>query len=369
MSDLITECEKYLCTLLGRKFCILTGRGSTALWLAYSLTDQKRSKILLPAIICLSPMLNVYYAERVPLFADVQIEDSTLDPCEVEKMLDLHPEIGAVLAVHLYGHPAAMEDLSAICSKHGVLLIEDLAQAFGGKDDKDNLFGSKGDIAIISFGHSKIIDVGGGGAFLTDDKRLAEKARYLNTSLSYQSSDHVVLSDCYRKLYYAIWECGNSNSRFFRFFDLFPELFKSLYLFRIDKGQAKKIYDSLPSLDFEVSRRIEVAKLYRNMLEGVPGITFFTPSAQGIPWRFTFRVKCDIRDYLLKHIRKAGHDISSWYPSITEWAPTGRFQGREMFPIANILEKEVVNLWVTEDYETVKAKEIAIYIKEILKAA
>jgi len=364
--DIVGLCEKKLCDLIGRKHCILTGRGATALWIAYSLTDPKRHKILLPAMVCLSPMFTVHYANREPIFSDVRIEDATIDPDHVRRLLVQHPDVGAVLAVHLYGYPAMMEELSEICKWRGVMLIEDLAPALGGKDGNGNYFGSVGDISVVSFGHAKILDVGGGGALLTDDDALAEKAMDLAEGLKLAPLENAVLAGCYEKLYYTLFECAQHQPSFLELFDHFPELFKSLYMFRIDIDQAGVIHHALDTLQKEILERKQIADEYYHNLHGLQGVTFFSPLGPGVPWRFTFRVEKTRRDSLLKRVRSAGFDISSWYPAITEWTPTGRLQGKASFPVANILEREVVNLWVTRDYGNGKAKLLSKLIKEIL---
>ena len=369
MPDIVALCEKTLCELVGRKHCLLTGRGATSLWLAYRLTDPKRRKILLPAMVCLSPMFTVHYANRVPIFSDVRIDDATIDPDHVERLLVQHPDIGAVLAVHLYGHPAMMEVLSDICKRRGVMLIEDLAPALGGKDHHGNSFGSSGDISVVSFGHTKILDLGGGGAFLTDDDALAKKAMHLAEGLKPVPEENAILADCYEKLYYPIFECGQRYSSFYKLFDFFPGLFKRLYLFATDACQAKTIIDSLPTLEDQIFRRQMIANEYRDGLSGVPGITFFSPSGPGVTWRFTFRVNKSSRDNLLRKVREEGFDISSWFPSITEWTSTGRLQKKTSFPVAHILENEVVNLWVTENYGNGKAKSLSQHIRGILEAS
>jgi len=314
-------------------------------------------------------MFTVHYANRVPIFSDVRIGDATIDPDHVEKLLAQHPDIGAVLAVHLYGHPAMMEVLSDICKRRGVMLIEDLAQALGGKDHHGNSFGSSGDISVVSFGHTKVLDLGGGGAFLTDDDALAKKARDLAESLKPVPGEKGTLADCYEKLYYPVFECGQRNSSFYKLFEFFPDLFKPLYLYATDACQAKKIFDGLSTLEEEIFRRQMIANEYRDGLSGVPDITFFSPSGPGVTWRFTFRVNKSSRDNLLRRVREEGFDISSWFPSITEWTSAGRLQKKTSFPVANILENEIVNLWVTENYGNGKAEVLSKHIRGILEVS
>jgi dTDP-4-amino-4,6-dideoxygalactose transaminase len=362
MPESIESCEQALAMLLGRKHCILTGRGATGLWIAYSLSDQKRPKVLLPAMVCNSPMFTVLYANRIPVFSDVLTEDATIDPQRVKAMLEADPEIGAVLAVHLYGHPAAMAELVEICAEHEVLLIEDVAQALGGVDGEGNLFGALGDLTILSFGHTKIINVGGGGALLTDSDEMASQIRTLNNQLPEKKSDNPHLGGLYGKLYYPIWESGQVDASFYKLFDSFPELFHDLYFSQATSEIASSIENALALLNNEVKHRRLIAEIYTTELQSLEDVSLFNPSGPGVPWRFTFRVKASKRLQVLEAILGKGLDASKWYPSIAKWTPSGREQG-DVFPAADLLQQEVVNLWLSQDYSPNKAKEVAQVIK------
>ena len=85
------------------------------------------------------------------MFCDVLKESGTIDPDLVEDILSKDENIGTVLAVHLFGNAAQMRRLTATCTAHQVLLIEDLAQAFGGRFADESLFGSSGDVSVASF--------------------------------------------------------------------------------------------------------------------------------------------------------------------------------------------------------------------------
>lgn len=366
---MIEYCEQMIARYCGKKHCVLTGRGASALWLAYSLVHPETPGVLLPVMTCLSPMFSVKYSNRVPVFADVMDSDATIDPVKVGEILSERPKIGAVVAIHLYGHPADMRHLREICSEHGVMLIEDLAQAFGGEYEPGRPFGSEGDISIVSFGHTKIIDAGGGGGLLTDDDALAHEARLMAENLPDKPKDAEILGRLYREMYYLTWNSGRKYSRFFKMFDMFPEMFEPLYLFKATDNTASNILKAIDRLPEEVTRRRELGDFYFEALSNVEEIKFFKPSGSGIPWRFTFQVDADRRDPLLETVRKKGFDISSWYPSISEWTPEGRSQGKEQFPIANRLESEIVNLWVSEGYTAKKAKGVVEEIKNFLSTS
>ena len=170
----------------------------------------------------------------------------------------------------------------------------------------------------------------------------------------------------YRKLYYPIWECGQIDSSFYQIFDLFPALFQDLYYYKISEEIALRIEAALDQLEDEISYRRSLEEMYIEGLSSVKSITFFQLMGLGAPWRFTFRVEASKRNDILEGLWNQGLDASKWYPCIAEWTPSGRAQKIENFPVAQILEQEVVNLWVSRDYSISKAKKVVQTIKQIL---
>ena len=110
-----------------------------------------------------------------PVFADVEDETFNLDPAAVESTLE-REDVDALLAVHLYGHPAPMEELTAIARRHDLAVIEDAAQAHGATLDGTPV-GALGDVACFSFYPTKNMTTGEGGMVVTDDEAVAERAR------------------------------------------------------------------------------------------------------------------------------------------------------------------------------------------------
>ncbi|MGW1494135.1 DegT/DnrJ/EryC1/StrS family aminotransferase [Streptomyces sp. NPDC002402] len=109
------------------------------------------------------------------VFADVRAEDGNLDPAAVEAAVT--PRTKAVIAVHLFGGAADIDALRAVCDRHGLVLIEDCAQAWLGEDAGGRLLGTVGDIACFSLQQYKHITAGDGGLTLTDDPALARHMR------------------------------------------------------------------------------------------------------------------------------------------------------------------------------------------------
>jgi len=147
----------------------------------------------------------------------------------------------AIIPVHLYGMPARMDEIMAVAGKYGIPVVEDAAESLGSlyKGRHTGVFGRMG---VLSFNGNKIITTSGGGALLSDDRALIERARFLAT----QARDPAP--------HYQHSEIGY-NYRM------------SNILAGVGRGQ-------LQVLDERVKRRREVFDFYRELLEGLPGFSF-----------------------------------------------------------------------------------------------
>lgn len=114
--------------------------------------------------------------QAVPVFADVDLETFNLDPAGVEDKIT--PRTRAILAVDIFGHPADMDSIGAIAERHDLLVIEDAAQAPGAVY-RGRFAGTLGDIGVFSLNCNKHIQCGEGGVIVTDDDRLAQRARLI----------------------------------------------------------------------------------------------------------------------------------------------------------------------------------------------
>lgn len=122
----------------------------------------------------------VVYEGGIPVFIDTERDTWNMDPVALEKAFEIYPEVKLVVAAHLYGFPAKVDELRAVCDKHGALLIEDAAESMGASY-KGRQTGSFGDYAAISFNGNKIITGSSGGCLLTNDIEVANKARKWST--------------------------------------------------------------------------------------------------------------------------------------------------------------------------------------------
>ena len=103
-----------------------------------------------------------------------------MDPVALEKAFELYPDVKAVVVVHLYGTPAKMDEIRAVCEKHNAVIIEDAAESLGASY-KGVQTGTFGTYNCISFNGNKIITGSSGGMLLTDDLQAANKVRKWST--------------------------------------------------------------------------------------------------------------------------------------------------------------------------------------------
>lgn len=110
----------------------------------------------------------------IPVFADIDAKTFCLDPAAVERSIS--PISKALIPVHLFGHPAPMEELMSIANRHELKVIEDCAQAPGAIYEGKKV-GTIGDCGVFSFQETKNIMTGEGGMLITNDKKIAEVAQ------------------------------------------------------------------------------------------------------------------------------------------------------------------------------------------------
>ncbi len=155
--------------------------GTAALHLAAKLAGIKRGDIVLSSDMTFAASVNpaVYEGAR-PVFIDSERETWNMDPRALEKALKKYPQAKAVVLVQLYGTPAKMDEITALCDRYGVMLIEDAAEGLAGSYHGKKL-GTFGDLGALSFNGNKIITTSGGGMLLTKSAAHREKALYYAT--------------------------------------------------------------------------------------------------------------------------------------------------------------------------------------------
>ena len=177
----INEAEQIVAEKLGCKYAVALSSGTAALHLCMRLAGIKSGMKVFCSDVTFAATVNpVLYEGAVPVFIDTEMDTWNMDPVALEKAFEMYPEVKHVVMANLYGVPGKMDEIRAICDKHGAVLIEDAAESMGATY-KGKQTGTFGDLAIVSFNGNKIITGSSGGMLLTDDLEQANKARKWST--------------------------------------------------------------------------------------------------------------------------------------------------------------------------------------------
>jgi len=170
----VHKVEESLAAFAGVKHGLaLSGGGSAALWIAMlALGIGPGDEVIVPGFTYVASISSIVYTGATPVLAE--IDDSfCLDPADVANKITPHTK--AILVVHMLGGVARLDELKALADANNVALIEDCAQAFGATYQGQGV-GGVGKVGTFSFNEYKTITCGDGGALVTDDTALYERA-------------------------------------------------------------------------------------------------------------------------------------------------------------------------------------------------
>lgn len=331
--------EAALAKFFGRREAVATSRGTAALYLALSANLRKGDEVLIPAIVCPDVLYAAIYAGVTPVLCDVRLEDFTLDPRSARSRVT--GKTRAMVAVHTFGNPCQMEELTKVAESNDLGIIEDLAQAPGSTYRGRGLESPRDIATILSFGGGKIIDLGGGGAVLTDSARMARELRKRESALAGAATDPQIGHETYRKLYYSAVELSRFDPEGgAAVLMLLPKIFKSSYLNRATAISPRRLRESLESLGDEKRERRRKALEYRRRLRG-PSFVHPTLQEGANVFRYSFMVRSrGLRDGIVSALRKDDIHASTLYPSLEG------FYATHELPNAGKVADRIINLWV-----------------------
>ena len=177
----IDEVERICAEKIGVKYSVGLSCGTSALHLAMKLAGIKSGDYVFCSDMTFAATVNpVVYEGGIPIYIDSEYETWNMDPKSLEKAFELYPQVKVVVIAHLYGTPGKIDELKAICDKHGAVIVEDAAESFGAtyKGEQTGKFGTYN---VISFNGNKIITGSCGGMLLTNDEKAAKLARKWST--------------------------------------------------------------------------------------------------------------------------------------------------------------------------------------------
>ena len=177
----VNELEKEVASYAGCKAAAALSAGTAAIHLALKLADVKEGDIVFVSDLTFSATCNpICYEKAIPVFIDSEPDTWNMDPEALKKAFEKYPNPKAVICVHLYGTPAKIDELMAICEEHNVPFIEDAAESMSATY-KGRQTGTFGKFGIFSFNGNKIITTSGGGMLVSDDEEAIARARFLST--------------------------------------------------------------------------------------------------------------------------------------------------------------------------------------------
>ena len=182
--DYIDRFEGSFAAYCGTKYALTTSSGTSALHLALACYDiQAGDEVIVPDMTFVATVNAIAYTGAQPILVDIEPESLCIDIEQVKAAIT--PKTKAIIAVHLYGHPANIPALKTIAHPKGIVVIEDAAEAHGatikGSNGTAQKTGALGDCGIFSFYGNKIVTCGEGGMITTNDETLYRRAVSLRT--------------------------------------------------------------------------------------------------------------------------------------------------------------------------------------------
>lgn len=245
----VTEFEKEMSGFLGAKAAVALSSGTAAIHMALKSAGVRQGDLVFCQDLTFSATANpILYEKATPVFIDSEPESWNMSPKALELAFEKYEKMGkrpkAVLAVHLYGLCAKIQEIAALCRKYEVPLVEDAAESLG-TICQGRYTGTFGDYGIISFNGNKIITTSGGGMLLVNTEDAKERAA--------------------KVLYWATQ--AREPARWYQHTEIGYNYRMSNIVAGIGRGQLKV-------LDKRVSKKREIYQYYQDHLGDLPGISF-----------------------------------------------------------------------------------------------
>jgi len=315
MGPEVAQLEGQVAKLSGARHGIACASGTDALLLPLrTLAMQPGDEVIAPAFTFFATAGAIHNAGGRPVFVDIDPATFNVDPAAVEAAIT--PRTRAIVLVHLFGQMANVEELAALAAKHGLMLVEDAAQAIGARRQVNGTWRMAGELGTVgSFSFFPTKNLGGwgdGGMMVAQDDALADRLRRerLHGGSREYFHDEVGLNS------------------------------------RLDSIQAAVLLSKLPYLAGWGTRRREIAATYTEAFSGIDGVVPPTvdPANEHIFHQYTIRAQR--RDDLLAHLRSRGVGHKVYYPLALHQQPCFSYvgMGRGTLPHTERATDEVVSL-------------------------
>jgi dTDP-4-amino-4,6-dideoxygalactose transaminase len=272
--------EKEFAAYLGRKCAVGVASGTDALELALkSLGIGPGDEVITTPFTYIATVEAIISSGARPVLADISLDDYCIDPGKIAARIT--PRTKAIMPVHLYGHPCAMDEIMSLAKKHDIHVVEDCAQSIGARY-RERLTGAFGVISCYSFFPSKNLGAfGDGGIIATDSDELAKKIKCLRVHGSKDKYFHVLK--------------GGRNSR-------------------LDEIQAAILRVKLPHIDEWNALRRKKADYYTRLLSSVKEVVTPREKKDAYCVWHLYVIRAKKRDELRDFLEKKGVSVGVHYP-------------------------------------------------------
>lgn len=330
-SQLVAQLKK----LHRRRYCVLVGSGTTALVVALAALDAKGKRVGFQDTVCPNLLIATHLIGAHPVF--LPSVPGRLSGVSLESS----PNVDVIIGIHAYGFPCNVGEMSAFCRQTNTRLIEDVCVGQGGTIGGRPL-GSFGDISVLSFGSDKTVEVGHGGAILTDSVQVYQRLKSFDVGKPPDATKLAIVREFGRRhteLYNRHYLEPNIEILKMEFHRLLDE-YSSAFIFGFDSRFIKSILSKMNRLSETREARAQAHRTLEKTFRD-QGFDYYGCPPEAVPWRFSVRVKN--RNYVVKRLLSEGEKISSWYPSLGLFFDDGDCR----VDIDQVLKKDdILNLWI-----------------------
>ncbi len=332
LGESVNKFEEEFAKYIGTDYAVSVSSGTNALHLAQLATDVTvGGEVITVASSYIATANSILHANGIPVFCDIN-DEYLIDVNQIpDKIIK---KTRGIMPVHLYGHPADMDEINEIAKKNNLFVIEDCAQSHGALY-KGKMTGGLSDIGCFSFYSTKNMTVcGDGGMITTNDKKISEKIKLLRNHGQYPKDVHTLIG----------------------------------YTARLNTVNAAIGRVQLKHLPRWIKSRRNIAKKYNNLLSDVEDI-ILPPgdSKDKKPSYHLFEIKTKKRDTLLKFLKDKGIICLIHYPTPIPYQPIykrlfGYNEGS--FPKSEELSKQAMDLPMFTELKDDQIKYISEKIHE-----
>jgi perosamine synthetase len=326
----VEEFEQQFAQYVGTKYAIATSNGTTALYLAQLAAGiGSGDEVITSALTFIASATTITFCGAKPVLVDIDPRTFNLDPESIKKQITKRTK--AIQPIHLYGQPAAMDEIMEIAEANNLLVIEDACQAHGAQYRGKNI-GAIGLAGCYSFYATKNMTSGEGGMITTNDKQLAEKCRILRNQGQVGRYDYKTIG----------------------------------FNYRMTNITAAIGIEQLKKLENFNAKRIQNAANLSDLLDGTVEVPYVLPDSRHVFHQYT--ILCEDRDALWHALESDGVGCGVYYPiGLHQCEPLKEYVPHSRLPHTENAARKVLSLPIHPSLTPDELRIIATAVKKNVK--